>query len=186
MLKTIHDGKPPAADDIWQRLNITRYWQLLVQDAIEGYYAHPYAWDEIGFGGPAYPRGYMRQGSGKPEPWEVAEQRYDWDPPPKSLSGEYSPIGGQGDANAYGAGRNALSLPSSTQPERTCVIEVTAFGAFQNTEKNEHHLGPIQTIKSPMRKYALVRRSIFDRWGGFGGRRTATAVGAGRFSRRGH
>jgi hypothetical protein len=21
-------------------------------------YAHPYAWDEIGFGGPAYPRGY--------------------------------------------------------------------------------------------------------------------------------
>ena len=31
-----------------------------MQDVVEAYYAHPYAWDEVGFGGPAYPRGYMR------------------------------------------------------------------------------------------------------------------------------
>ena len=28
------------------------------------FYAHPWAWNEIGFGGPAYPRGYMRLGEG--------------------------------------------------------------------------------------------------------------------------
>ena len=29
-------------------------------DCVEAYYAHPWAWDEIGYGGPAYPRAYMR------------------------------------------------------------------------------------------------------------------------------
>ena len=58
---------------------------LLVQDCVEGYYAHPWAWDEIGFGGPAYPRGYMRLEHGKPEPWEVEEQRYEWSGPPWSV-----------------------------------------------------------------------------------------------------
>jgi len=101
VLKTIHDGKPPAGEEYWQRLNVNRFWQMLVQDAIEGYYAHPYAWDEIGFGGPAYPRGYMRQESGEPEPWEVPEKRYEWDTPPDSLSGEYSPVGGQGETQSH-------------------------------------------------------------------------------------
>ncbi len=101
VLKTIHDGKPPSAPEIWQRMSVLRYWQLLVQDAIEGYYSHPFAWDEIGFGGPAYPRGYMRQQNGEPEPWEVAEERYAWDAPPNSLSGEYSPIGGQGNQQTH-------------------------------------------------------------------------------------
>ncbi len=96
VLKTIHDAQPPAGEEYWQKMDITRFWQMLVQDAIEGYYSHPYAWDEIGFGGPAYPRGYMRQEAGEPEPWEVPEKRYAWDTPPDSLSGEYSPIGGQG------------------------------------------------------------------------------------------
>ena len=100
VLKTIHDGQPPAGSEYWQQMNISRFWQTLVQDAIEGYYSHPYAWDEIGFGGPAYPRGYMRQTSGDPEPWEVQEKRYEWDTPPDSLSGEYSPIGGKGHKEA--------------------------------------------------------------------------------------
>ena len=47
-------------------------------DALEGYYAHPWAWDEIGFGGPAYPRAYTRLERGEPEPWEVEERRYEW------------------------------------------------------------------------------------------------------------
>ncbi|HEX2909306.1 MAG TPA: gluconate 2-dehydrogenase subunit 3 family protein [Chloroflexia bacterium] len=96
VLKTIHDNKPPAAHEIWKKMSILRFWQLLVQDAVDAYYSHPYAWDEIGFGGPAYPRGYMRQGSGEPEPWEVHEKRYEWKAPPTSLSGQATPIGGQG------------------------------------------------------------------------------------------
>lgn len=93
VLLTIHDGNPPVGDEIWRGMSIQRYWMLLVQDVVDAYYAHPYAWDEIGFGGPAYPRGYMRLENGKPEPWEVDEQRYEWDAPPSSLSGQYQPIG---------------------------------------------------------------------------------------------
>lgn len=96
VLQTIHDGNPPAGEDIWGKMPVTRFWMLLMQDAIEGYYAHPYAWDEVGFGGPAYPRGYMRLEAGKPEPWEVEEQRYEWKAPPTSLSDAYKPVGGPG------------------------------------------------------------------------------------------
>lgn len=96
VLLTIHDDDPPAAEDIWRRMSVRRFWMLLVQDAVDAYYAHPYAWDEIGFGGPAYPRGYMRLEGGRPEPWEVEEQRYEWKAPSDSLSDVYKPIGGPG------------------------------------------------------------------------------------------
>ncbi len=94
VLKTIHDGTPPAGEAIWNRMPVQRYWMLLVQDVVEVYYAHPWAWDEIGFGGPAYPRGYMRLERGEPEPWEVDEQRYAWDVPDSSLSGRDELIAG--------------------------------------------------------------------------------------------
>ena len=95
VLQSIHDCQPPTAHDIWARMNCQRYWMLLVQDCIEGYYAHPWVWDEIGFGGPAYPRGYMRLEHGRPEPWEVKERRYEWSGPPWSASNRYEPIGGE-------------------------------------------------------------------------------------------
>jgi hypothetical protein len=95
VLQTIHDGQPPAAAEIWQKMSVTRFWMLLMQDVVDAYYAHPYAWDEIGFGGPAYPRGYMRLENGRPEPWEVEEQRYEWHAPANSLSDVYKPIGGK-------------------------------------------------------------------------------------------
>jgi len=31
---------------------------------LAAFYSHPWAWNEIGFGGPAYPRGYIRLGQG--------------------------------------------------------------------------------------------------------------------------
>jgi Gluconate 2-dehydrogenase subunit 3 len=87
LLKSIHDAKPKAgAEEIWQRMEVHRYWALVVQDCIEAYYAHPWAWDEIGFGGPAYPRGYMRLEHGEPEPWEVEERRYEWLAPRDAVS----------------------------------------------------------------------------------------------------
>ena len=94
ILKSLHDGKPVGADEIWRKLPVHRFWTLLVQDCVEAYYAHPWAWDEVGFGGPAYPRGYMRLERGEPEPWEVEEQRYEWGPPPQSASSLYEPVGG--------------------------------------------------------------------------------------------
>jgi hypothetical protein len=86
VLQAIHDGKPVAAKAIWKQMSIGRFWLLLMQDAIGAYYSHPWAWDEIGFGGPAYPRAYTRLERGEPEPWEVEEERYDWEAPRYSVS----------------------------------------------------------------------------------------------------
>ncbi len=69
-------------------MSVHRFWQQIIGDAADVYYAHPWAWDEIGFGGPAYPRGYTRLERGDPEPWEVRERRYDWAAPPGSVSDE--------------------------------------------------------------------------------------------------
>jgi len=106
LLKSVHDAKPmPGAEIIWKEMEIHRWWAMVLGDCCEAYYSHPWAWDEIGFGGPAYPRGYMRLEHGEPEPWEVAEKRYEWNAPPEALSdpeegeiaahGEHPP-GGQG------------------------------------------------------------------------------------------
>ncbi len=91
VLKPIHDGEPHCAREVWQKMSVHRFWQLIMGDAIDAYYAHPWAWDEIGFGGPAYPRAYMRLERGEPEPWEVEEQRYDWTVPAGTLSDETEP-----------------------------------------------------------------------------------------------
>ena len=88
VLKALHEGKPQAAKGIWAEMSVQRFWEMLTTDAIEAYYAHPWAWDEIGFGGPAYPRAYTRLERGEPEPWEVEEQRYEWAAPSSAVSDE--------------------------------------------------------------------------------------------------
>lgn len=95
LLETLHDGCPPAAQEIWKQMPVHRFWMLLVQDCITFYYGHPWAWDEIGFGGPAYPRAYMRLEHGEPEPWEKPEKRYEWSAPESPISEKYTPVGGQ-------------------------------------------------------------------------------------------
>ncbi|HLI25128.1 MAG TPA: hypothetical protein VKU91_09240, partial [Acidimicrobiales bacterium] len=40
---------------------------------------HPWAWNEMGFGGPAYPRGYKALGIDQRERWEVADHGGDPD-----------------------------------------------------------------------------------------------------------
>lgn len=72
VLRAIAGGDPPGA--VWERLPARRWWIHIAARQIVGvYYAHPYAWDEIGFGGPAYPRGYTALNFGAPEPWEPRE-----------------------------------------------------------------------------------------------------------------
>jgi hypothetical protein len=61
---------------VWDDLNCERAWRVVTRAIVEAFYAHPWAWNEIGFGGPAYPRGYAAFGSdhlGDREPWEVPE-----------------------------------------------------------------------------------------------------------------
>jgi hypothetical protein len=86
ILKSLHDGKPDPDHSIWQRMPVHRFWAMLMEDCVTAYYSHPWAWDEIGFGGPAYPRGYMRLENGLPEPWEKEEHRYEWNAPVDSMS----------------------------------------------------------------------------------------------------
>ncbi len=38
-----------------------------MRSVLSAFYSHPWAWNEIGFGGPAYPRGYARLGAGQRE-----------------------------------------------------------------------------------------------------------------------
>ncbi|HEX6819877.1 MAG TPA: gluconate 2-dehydrogenase subunit 3 family protein [Ktedonobacterales bacterium] len=91
VLQTLRDGNPPAGQEYWTQMDVCIFWLQLVSRACDAYYAHPYAWAEIGFGGPAYPRGYMRLQGGQPEPWEVAERRYPWAPPPDMPSSQFHP-----------------------------------------------------------------------------------------------
>lgn len=47
----------------------------LLHDIVIAYYAHPTAWSEIGWGGPASPRGYVRLDFNDRDPWEAAEAK---------------------------------------------------------------------------------------------------------------
>jgi hypothetical protein len=64
----------------WHGLPAAHVWSLWTRYACTAFYAHPAAWDEIGFPGPAYPRGYKNAGVGKLEPFEVADARPAEDP----------------------------------------------------------------------------------------------------------
>ena len=68
----------------WATLNVSRAWSGVTRDLIQQFYSHPWARNESGFGGPAYPRGYSRFGSphlqhAEREAWE-GEEAYDVDP----------------------------------------------------------------------------------------------------------
>jgi hypothetical protein len=63
----------------WDVLDVSRAWAVLMRDTLSAFYAHPWAWNEIGFGGPAYPRGYARLGAGLSEAWE-GEEAFSLDP----------------------------------------------------------------------------------------------------------
>lgn len=104
LLKAVHDEKVLAAKHIWDRMSIQRFWELLVGDCAAAYYAHPWAWDEIGYGGPAYPRAYMRLEGGMPEPWEKDEQRYEWSAPPDSISDKFEDHSGADGQSHHGQG----------------------------------------------------------------------------------
>lgn len=58
----------------WAGMNVKRFFtSTLLKEVFAIYYAHPEAWSEIGFGGPASPRGYVRTGLGRSDPWDGKE-----------------------------------------------------------------------------------------------------------------
>jgi len=65
------DGELPI------ELNVSRAWSVVTRAILSEYYSHPWAWNEIGFGGPAYPRGYMRLAGRDPN---ERPEAFDMDP----------------------------------------------------------------------------------------------------------
>lgn len=63
------------SDSDWHGLIPGQVWGLLLRYACAAFYSHPQAWNEIGFAGPAYPRGYKNAGVARREPFEVADAR---------------------------------------------------------------------------------------------------------------
>lgn len=55
----------------WQLVPQKELFQKLATDMVNAYYSHPMIWSEIGYGGPAYPRGYVRVEKGLTDPWEA-------------------------------------------------------------------------------------------------------------------
>jgi len=63
-----------SCDGDWHGMPGKRVFSLWTRYACDAFYSHPWAWNEIGFGGPAYPRGYKNLGIDRREPWEVADR----------------------------------------------------------------------------------------------------------------
>ena len=51
------------------------FTKRVLHDVVSAYYVHPTAWNEIGYGGPASPRGYVRLNFDRRDPWEASEAR---------------------------------------------------------------------------------------------------------------
>ncbi|MGH6985597.1 MAG: gluconate 2-dehydrogenase subunit 3 family protein [Caulobacteraceae bacterium] len=60
--------------DSWGGMPCRRFFtDRVIHDITHAYYSHPKAWSEIGFGGPASPRGYVRTALSRRDPWEASE-----------------------------------------------------------------------------------------------------------------
>jgi Gluconate 2-dehydrogenase subunit 3 len=80
---------PPAQHNVCEKfasskldtgdMDCSTAWSVMTRAILSAFYSHPWAWSEIGFGGPAYPRGYSRLGPGMREEWE-GEEAFDLDP----------------------------------------------------------------------------------------------------------
>lgn len=63
-----------AKEEAWQVIAPAAAFDKVLQEVVAVYYAHPSAWAEIGWPGPASKRGYMRTGYGQRDPWQPQEK----------------------------------------------------------------------------------------------------------------
>ena len=78
--RTVIQAVQDAGSGGWHGLNAARVWSLWTRYACTAFYSHPRAWNEIGFPGPAYPRGTSTRASTRREPFEVPDVRPGADP----------------------------------------------------------------------------------------------------------
>jgi hypothetical protein len=70
VVQAFSDGE--LRGEVWDSLSPKKAFSVVMRAVLSAFYSHPWAWNEIGFGGPAYPRGYARLGAGQRESWEGA------------------------------------------------------------------------------------------------------------------
>jgi hypothetical protein len=89
--KTFEELTPEQQDELLRDVQNnrveSRYWgdvpaggfflHHLLKESVAVYYSHPDAWSEIGYGGPASPRGYARLGLDELDPWEGEELHFE-------------------------------------------------------------------------------------------------------------
>lgn len=76
ILRRVQQGQVQSPG--WEDLPPDRFFSAILLKTVVGiYYAHPAAWSEVGFGGPASPRGYVRRELGSRDRWEAREA---WNP----------------------------------------------------------------------------------------------------------
>lgn len=74
LLAAVQHGE--VKDKAWRDLPPKSFFtKRVLHDVVSAYYAHPTSWNEIGFGGPASPRGYVRMNFDRRDPWEASEAR---------------------------------------------------------------------------------------------------------------
>jgi hypothetical protein len=74
VLTHIARGDAPGA--AWKEMPAARFFKSVLSITIvKIYYAHPLAWNEIGYGGPSSPRGHVRKWEGGVDPWEAREEK---------------------------------------------------------------------------------------------------------------
>lgn len=72
LLVRMKDGQLEA--DALRGMPAKTFWSShVIHDVTAAYYAHPTAWSEMGWGGPASPRGYVRLDNNRRDPWEPVE-----------------------------------------------------------------------------------------------------------------
>ncbi len=74
LLKKMESGE--LHDEAWGSMKPKTFFKKrMAHDIVLAYYAHPTAWNEVGWGGPASPRGYVRMDFDERDPWEPAEMK---------------------------------------------------------------------------------------------------------------
>ncbi|RQZ16658.1 gluconate 2-dehydrogenase subunit 3 family protein [Burkholderia sp. Bp9031] len=73
LLDAVQHGRiDRAVESAWAGMDPRTFFaKRVLMDLCAAYYSHPFAWNEIGFGGPASPRGYVRMDFNRRDPWEA-------------------------------------------------------------------------------------------------------------------
>jgi hypothetical protein len=69
LIQAVQDLK----DEQWHGMPASQVWSLWTRYACTAFYSHPLAWQEMGFAGPAYPRGHKNIGVDRRDSFEVPD-----------------------------------------------------------------------------------------------------------------